>query len=72
MTSSPFLRLSSSVDPRVEAIRAWGNGASMQDGLANTLRRMVFDSIISNIDWDMAGLVQGYFAATVLGAFQKG
>ena len=62
---------SPSVDPRVEAIRAWGNGASMQDGLANTLRPMVFDSIISNIDWDMAHLIQGYFAGTSSGLFRR-
>ena len=61
----------SALDPRLEAIHAWGNGASMQDGLANTLRPIVFDSIMSNIDWDMAGLIQGYFAGTSSGIFRR-
>ena len=55
----------------VEAIRAWGNGSTMQDALANTLRPMVFDSILSTIDWDMAGLVQSFFAGTSSGLFRR-
>ena len=60
-----------SVDSRVEAIRTWGNGASMQDVLVNILRPMVFDSIMSNIDWDMAGLVPSFFAGTSSGFFRR-
>ena len=60
-----------SVNPVVAAIRAWGNGAEMQDNLAGTLRPMVFDSIVSNIDWDMCGFVQGYFAGTSSRIFDK-
>ena len=59
------------VDPVVLAIQAWGNGASMQDRVANILRPLVFDSIMSNIDWDVAGLVQGYFAGTSSGLFRR-
>ena len=62
---------SQTVDPVLQAIQAWGNGASMQDRFANILRPLVFDSIMSNIDWDMAGLVQGYFAGTSSGPFRR-
>ena len=55
----------------VVAIRAWGNGAEMQDNLAGTLRPLVFDSIVSNIDWDMAGLTQTYFAGTSSRIFDR-
>ena len=60
-----------SINPIVAAIQAWGNGADMQDTLASTLRPMVFDSIVNNIDWDMAGLIQGYFAGTSSTIFDK-
>ena len=60
-----------SVNPVVSAIRSWGNGAEMQDNLAGTLRPLVFDSIVSNIDWDMCGFVQGYFAGTSSRIFDK-
>ncbi len=69
--SEPVPSRPPSVDPRVEAIRAWGNGAAMHGDLANVLRPMVFDSIIGNIDWDMAGLVQGYFAGTAPAHFRR-
>ena len=55
----------------VAAIRAWGNGAEMQDNLTGILRPLVFDSIVSNIDWDMCGFVQGYFAGTSSRIFDK-
>ena len=61
----------SPTDRTVAAIRAWGNGDEMQDSLAGTLRPLVFDSIVSNIDWDMAGLVQAYFAGTTSGIFDR-
>ena len=54
----------SPTDRTVAAIRAWGNGGEMQDNLAGTLRPLVFESIANSIDWDMAGLVQGYFSGT--------
>ena len=60
-----------SVNPVVAAIRAWGNGAEMQDNLTGILRPLVFDSIVSNIDWDMCGFVQGYFAGTSSRIFDK-
>ena len=69
--NDPVPPRSQSVDPRVQTIRTWGNGLPMQDGLANILRPLVFDSIISNIDWDIAGLVQGYFAGTSSGLFRR-
>ena len=59
------------VNPIVAAIQAWGNGAGMQDNLAGTLRPLVFDSIVSNIDWDMAGLTQTYFAGASPPIFDK-
>ena len=64
-------RQSQTADPTVQAIQAWGNGASMQDKVANILRPLVFDSIMSHIDWDMAGLVQGYFTGTTSGFFRR-
>ena len=60
-----------SVDPIVAAIRAWGNGTSMQDRVTNLLRPMVFDSIVGHIDWDTEGLVQSYFAGTAHRIFDK-
>ena len=60
----------SPVDQRLEAIRAWGNGDPMQDALANYLRPRVFDSIVSNIDWDTAGLAQPSFANRTSRAFR--
>ena len=59
------------VDPVVAAIHAWGNGESMQDGVTNRLRPMVFESIVSHIDWDSEGLVQSYFAGTSHRIFDK-
>ena len=59
------------VDPVVAAIRAWGNGDSMQDRIRNQLRPLVFDSIVSHIDWDSKGLVQSYFAGASHPAFSK-
>lgn len=59
------------VDPVVAAIRAWGNGESMQDRITNQLRPLVFDSIVSHIDWDSMGLVQSYFAGASHAVFSK-
>jgi len=49
------------IDPRLAAIRAWGNGSTMQDNLLNYIRPRVFDSIVSHIDWDREGLVRSTF-----------
>ena len=62
---------SSPTDRALAAIRAWGNGAEMQDNLASTLRPLVFESIVSNIDWDMAGLTQTFFAGASSPIFDK-
>ena len=59
------------VDPVVAAIRAWGNGNSMQDHVTTLLRPMVFESIVGHIDWDSEGLVQSYFAGTSHRIFDK-
>ena len=59
------------VDPVVAAVRAWGNGESMQDRFTNLLRPLVFDSIVSHIDWDSEGLVQSYFAGASHPVFSK-
>lgn len=48
-------------DRRLAAIRAWGNGSTMQDDLLNYIRPRVFDSIVSHIDWDREGLVRSIF-----------
>ena len=60
-----------SVDSVVAAIRAWGNGESIQDRFTNLLRPLVFDSIVSHIDWDSEGLVQSYFAGASHPVFSK-
>ena len=59
------------VDPVVAAIRAWGNGESMQDRITSQFRPLVFDSIVSHIDWDSKGLVQSYFAGASHPVFSK-
>ena len=67
----PVANPAQSVDPMVAAIRAWGNGESMQDRVTNLLRPKVFDSIVGHIDWDTEGLVQSYFAGTAHRIFDK-
>ena len=50
----------------------WGNGDRMQDSLVNTLRPMVFDSIISHIDWDACGAGPNVFRQpNFAGAFRR-
>ena len=58
-------------DPVVSAIRAWGNGESIQDRFTNLLRPLVFDSIVGHIDWDSEGLVRSYFAGSAHRIFDK-
>jgi len=48
-------------DRRLEAIRSWGNGRTMQDNLLNYIRPRIFESIVSHIDWDKEGLVRSTF-----------
>ena len=59
------------VDPVVSAIRDWGHGESIQDRFTYLLRPLVFDSIVSHIDWDSEGLVQSYFAGSAHRIFDK-
>ncbi len=66
----PVLNPPEAVDPVVAAIRAWGNGAEMDQPVA-ILRPMVFDSIVGHIDWDSEGLVQSYFAGSAHRIFDK-
>lgn len=58
-------------DPRLEQIRAWGNGGSMQDNLLNYIRPLLFDAIINHIDWDNEGLVLGPLTAGTGAPFRK-
>ena len=67
----PVANPTEAVDPVVVAIRAWGNGESIQDRYTNLLRPLVFDSIVSHIDWDSEGLVQNYFAGAAHSVFSK-
>ncbi len=71
VSAEPVLNPTQAVDPVVAAIRAWGNGESMQDRYTNLLRPLVFDSIVSHIDWDSEGLVQSYFAGASHPVFSK-
>ncbi|MFC1900367.1 hypothetical protein ACFLYN_02120, partial [Chloroflexota bacterium] len=56
-------------DSIVEAIRTWGNGNNMPDNILNTIRPLVYESIVSRIDWDNEGLVQAQFAPATGGHF---
>ena len=71
VTVEPVANPAEAVDPVVAAIRAWGNGDSMQDHVTTLLRPMVFESIVGHIDWDSEGLVQSYFAGTSHRIFDK-
>ena len=43
-------------DPILDKIREWGNGAPMDDRVAGAIRELVFNSIRSHADWDLAGV----------------
>ena len=58
-------------DARLVGIRDWGNGSSLQDGLLNYIRRLLFDAIISHVDWDNEGLVQAHFVRSTTGSFRR-
>ena len=58
-------------DVRLTGIRDWGNGRRMQDGLLNYIRPLLFDAIISHIDWDNEGLVQPQFVNPTSGLFRR-
>ena len=57
-------------DHRLDAIRAWGNGAPLQDDLLNYIRPLLFTSVVSHIDWDNEALVQSHFAPSAGGPFR--
>ena len=48
--------------PYLAQIQAWGNGAPMQDNLLGRLRPLLYQAILSHIDWDREGLIQAHFA----------
>ena len=58
-------------DARLVGIRDWGNGSSMQDGLLNNIRPLLFNAVISHIDWDNEGLVQTHFVGSTTGQFRQ-
>ena len=58
-------------DSRIRAIRDWGNGAPMQDGLMNYVRPLLFTAITSHIDWDNEAFVQNQFSSTSSGSFRQ-
>ena len=58
-------------DARLVGIWDWGNGSSMQDGLLNYIRPLLFDAVISHIDWDNEGLVQTHFVGSTTGSFRR-
>jgi len=47
---------------RLDEIEAWGRGDPMRDNLMNHLRPMLFEAIVSHIDWDNEGLLRTRFA----------
>ena len=67
----PEIPESRDVDGRLTAIRAWGNGARMQDVLLNYIRPLLFNSIMSHIDWDNERLVQSHFSGASSGPFRR-
>lgn len=50
-------------DPEVEAIRIWGNGGVMPQGVAQSLRVRLFAALDAFIDWDAKMLNRAAFAA---------
>lgn len=48
-------------DRIVTAIRAWGQGERMPEMIASTLRDIVYDALMSYIDWDAIGLHRSTF-----------
>jgi hypothetical protein len=51
-------------DPRIAAIRQWGNGNPMLDNIASSIRPLVYGAILEKINWDNEGLIQGEFASS--------
>lgn len=50
----------------IDAIRGWGNGATMGDNLLNRIRPVLFEAIVSHIDWDNEGILRTYWAGSGL------
>lgn len=59
------------IDPKIEAVRNWANGAPLLERVAGDLRKLVYDSVISYIDWDTIGLERTYFVQRTTGPFRE-
>ncbi len=59
------------LDWRIEAVRNWANGASLMERGAGDLRKLIYDAVISYIDWDAVGLEQTYFTRRQAGPFRE-
>ena len=60
----PFGDLNPRPSGYLDAIRDWGNGAAMRDNLLNRIRPMLFEAIVSHIDWDNEGMLRIYWAGS--------
>ncbi len=49
---------------RRSGIADWGNGASIRDNLLNSVRPMLFEAIVSHIDWDSEGILRTRWAGS--------
>ncbi len=58
-------------DPKIEAIHEWANGTRLSERVAGDLRKLVYDAVISYIDWDAIGLERTYFTQRTNGPFRE-
>jgi hypothetical protein len=59
------------IDPKIEAVRNWANGNTLLERVAGDLRELVYDAIVSHINWDAVGLERAYFTHRRNGPFRE-
>ena len=50
------------LDRTLESLRSWSNGAMLTEDAATNLRSLVYDAIVSYIDWDSERLLRAFVA----------
>lgn len=58
-------------DRRIVAVRNWANGANMPEREMRPLQELIYDAVVSYIDWDAHGLERSYFARRTDGPFRQ-
>lgn len=58
------------VDTRIEAIRNWGRGGKLTEGMAQELREPIYEMLETYINWDAEGLERVKFAKKTDGLFR--